>query len=100
MEINQDRSGHFVVKRIEPQGPAANFKISLGDRILKVNGVQIDGLTMGEVVKLVRGEVRTKVTLQLQRPKHNRRVVITRMYVAPSNQVRASSAIEIPSIAN
>jgi predicted metalloprotease with PDZ domain len=52
MEINQDRAGHFIVQRLEPQGPAERSKISIGDRILRVNGTQIDGLHINEVVSL------------------------------------------------
>ncbi|MBI2811506.1 MAG: PDZ domain-containing protein [Candidatus Melainabacteria bacterium] len=94
MEINQDRSGHFVVKRIEPLGPAAKSKIFVGDRILKVNGVQIDGLNMSEVVKVVRGDVRTKVKLQLQSAADTRTISVKRAYVAPSNHVEAVMANE------
>lgn len=88
MEVNQDyRSGHFIVKRIEPQGPAAKSNVSVGNRLLEVNGVPIDGLNMSEVVKMVRGDVGTKVRLQLQNDGNKRTVLVTRMYMAPSNHV-------------
>ncbi len=94
MEITQDRAGHFIVKGLEPQGPAEKSKVITGDRILRVDGAQIDGLHMSEVVKLIRGEVRTKVKLELEDASRKRSVTITRMYMAPSNQVRTASNIE------
>ncbi len=94
MEITQDRSGHFIVQRLEAQGPAEKSKVLPGDRILKINGTQIYGLHMYEVVKLVRGDVRSKVKLELENAKRKRTVTITRMYMAPSNFVQTATTSE------
>ncbi len=73
MEINFDRAGHHVVKAVQPNGPAAKNRISVDDRIISVNGVPVDGLTTIEVVKLIRGEPETTLSLEIA-SKQSRRV--------------------------
>ncbi len=86
MEINQDRAGHFIVQRLEPQGPSERSKISVGDRLLKVGRTQVDGLRMEEVVKLIRGKVGSKVRLKLRSESRTHSVVVTRKSMPPSNE--------------
>jgi C-terminal processing protease CtpA/Prc len=92
MEINQDRAGHFIVQRLEPHGPAESSKISIGDRILRIN----DGLHIIEVVELMRGDVGTKVRLQIQSATRKRTVALKGRKMAPSNQLRPLLNKELP----
>jgi len=48
--------------------PAAEAGVREGDRITHVDGAPIAGLTVWQVVDLIRGEPGTEVTLTLQRP--------------------------------
>lgn len=87
MEITQDRVGHYVVKRLELSGPAVENNILVGDRVLTVNGVPIDGLSMPEVVKLIRGETRTKVKLEITSGSRKRLVALIRKPIPSSHRL-------------
>ncbi|MGX4685970.1 S41 family peptidase [Vagococcus sp. JNUCC 83] len=58
--------------------PAEKAKLQAGDVILKVDGKSIEGKTLSEVVKLVRGEKGTDVTLDIKRGSDTFPVTLTR----------------------
>lgn len=58
--------------------PAEKAKLQAGDVILKVDGKSIEGKSLSEVVKLVRGEKGTDVTLDIKRGSDTFPVTITR----------------------
>ncbi len=47
--------------------PSEKVGLKANDKILKVDGKSTDGITVGEAVRLIRGEVGTKVTLTIAR---------------------------------
>lgn len=95
MEINQDRAGHYVIVRLEPDGPAARKKVRIGDTLLAVDKIPVGGLHMEETVKLIRGESETSVRLKLQSGRKSHVVVIKRQVLAPSNQLRPPTDEEL-----
>jgi carboxyl-terminal processing protease len=60
-------SCRITVVRPLPGSPAEKAGVRPGDVILEVDGAAVDGKTVDEVVKLVRGSRGTPVTLTLQR---------------------------------
>nr|6NEK_A Chain A, Consensus PDZ domain [synthetic construct] len=59
--------GGIFVSSVVPGGPAARAgRLRVGDRILEVNGVSVEGLTLEEAVKLLRSSG-TTVTLTVLR---------------------------------
>ena len=95
MEINQDRAGHYIVMRLEPDGPAAKKKVLIGDRLLAVNRHPLDGLSMDETVKLIRGESETSVRFKLQSGHKKRVMIIRRQLLAASDQLRPPTDAEL-----
>ncbi len=57
----------LVVVQLVPGAPAGRAGIRPGDRILKVNGVTVDGSTVDAVIARVRGPKGTSVTLTIVR---------------------------------
>jgi carboxyl-terminal processing protease len=66
------QDGRIEVTRVQPASPAAAAGIRAGDRLRSVDGSEVDGLPVTEVVSLLRGDADdapagTTVTLGLQR---------------------------------
>jgi len=57
--------------------PALKAGVKAGDIILEVDGKDVTAQPLHEIVKLIRGEAGTDVTLTLLRPKEDKTVVIT-----------------------
>ncbi|KAM8843260.1 Na(+)/H(+) exchange regulatory cofactor NHE-RF2 isoform 1-T1 [Synchiropus picturatus] len=53
---NKSRGGQFV-RSVDPGSPAELSDLRLGDRLVEVNGVNIEGLRHSEVVALIRAEL-------------------------------------------
>lgn len=58
----------FTIKEVIPSSPAARQGIKPGGVLLKVDGKSVEGLTLGEVVTLLRGEIGTQVTVEIGWP--------------------------------
>lgn len=84
MAITRDRAGHFVVIDIAPKSSAEANHIAVGDRILSANGSPIDGLTMVEVVKILRGAPETTVELEIESGSARKRYLLVRKPLPPS----------------
>lgn len=67
IQVNQLESGAVEVVTPVDGSPAFEAGVQAGDRILKVNGEDITGLRLPEVVSKIRGPAGTKVTLLLRR---------------------------------
>jgi carboxyl-terminal processing protease len=65
------RNGHVIVIAPIPGTPAAEAGIKAGDTILAVNGTTIEGLSVEEVVLMIRGPEGTSVTITIQHEGEN-----------------------------
>ena len=70
------RNGAMTILAPMPDTPAEEAGVKAGDVILEVNGESIRGLTLLEVVHLIRGEKGTKVTLLLRHLSNSETVLI------------------------
>jgi len=62
------RDGYVTVVSPMEDTPGSRAGILSGDRIIKVNGKDVDKMPLDDVVKQLRGEPGTPVTVTLQRP--------------------------------
>ena len=76
MEVTTENNFVKVVSPIDGT-PAAKAGILAGDVITKIDGKPIDKLSLGDVVAKLRGSVGSKVTLDIQRAKVAKPVVVT-----------------------
>ena len=83
----------YVVKPL-PGGPAIKAKVLSGDIILKVDGKSTLNMDADKVVKLIRGEPSTRVTLTLLRKGAPRPVVIAMTRAVVHQEVVQSSMID------
>lgn len=67
IQVNQLESGAVEVVTPVEGSPAFEAGVQAGDRILRVNGEDITGLRLPEVVSKIRGPAGTRVTLLLRR---------------------------------
>jgi carboxyl-terminal processing protease len=67
----------IIISSILPEGPAAKTALRAGDVILRVDKTVVDGLTLTEVVKLIRGQRGTPVSLLVQRKGSEKPLEIT-----------------------
>lgn len=58
----------FTIQEVIPSSPAARQGIKPGGVLLKVDGKSVEGLSLGEVVTLLRGEIGTQVTVEIGWP--------------------------------
>ena len=67
--VNVDVIDNYItVKSPRKNSPASNAGIKAGDRIIKVNGKDITGITIEESSKLIRGEVGSNVVISVIHP--------------------------------
>jgi carboxyl-terminal processing protease len=66
LELSEKTKVLTVVEPIE-SSPALKAGILSGDRILAINGKQTKGMTVEDASKLIRGDVGTKVSLEIRR---------------------------------
>jgi len=76
MEVTTENNFVKVVSPIDGT-PAAKAGILAGDVITRIDGKPIDKLSLGDVVAKLRGSVGSKVTLDIQRAKVAKPVVVT-----------------------
>ncbi len=57
-----------IVAAPDPGGPAARAKLRAGDYILKIDDAATSGMSMSDVLRLVRGEPGSTVRLSIERP--------------------------------
>jgi carboxyl-terminal processing protease len=67
--ISIDKKGDYITVVSPIEGtPAYNMGILSGDRIVKVDGENVVGISTDEVIKKMRGEKDTKVLIGIERP--------------------------------
>ncbi|MBE0616495.1 MAG: S41 family peptidase, partial [Proteobacteria bacterium] len=81
------KDGHVTIVAPMDNSPAQKAGIRPGDVILKVDGKDIAGLPLEEVVKGILGPAGTQVTLTLETPSRNRvrDVTLTRAHITVHN---------------
>ncbi len=62
-----DIKGNVVIVNVIEDSPAAKAGLKAGDKILRINGKSVKGLSLNKVAELVRGAEGTKVTLVVLR---------------------------------
>ncbi len=81
-QLDVNKNEQVYIKEPLPDSPAIAAKVRAGDIILRVDGKSIAGLDIDDVVKRIRGEEGTKVTLTLVNGNEKpRNVVIIRKMV-------------------
>lgn len=75
--LGTNKQDQVYVVRVLPGGPALKYKVMAGDIIMKVDDKSTIKMKDVDVVKLIRGEPNTKVTLTLLRKSSPKPVVIT-----------------------
>lgn len=91
--LQRDYRG-ITVRRIIANSPAdESGQIFVGDKLIKINGKQVDKLTFQEVLKQLRGKNGSKVKLVVQSPNSDkeRRVTLKRGAVSIANQLIETS---------
>lgn len=82
VRIFMDHSeGLLNLLRVFPNSPAMGAGLMQGDRIISVDGTQVQGFTQAEILNLIAGEEGTPVTIGIYRPSEDSRFEAT-MYRA------------------
>ena len=71
------RPGPLVVDGPTPDGPAARAGVRRGDRVLRIDGVDVQPLSTEQCVALMRGPAGAPATLDIERGAANDRLVLT-----------------------
>ena len=69
----------LYIRAIHPEGPAAKMGLAHGDEIIAVDAVELTGKTYEQIVRMIRGNIGEKVTLQVNGTKGKRDVTILRI---------------------
>ncbi|MBT6068744.1 S41 family peptidase [Candidatus Peregrinibacteria bacterium] len=73
-----EREGKYIsVAGVVPNSPAEQAGLKVGDVILKINGIDIEGWSLQKAASTVRGPVDTKVTLYVQKHPGNTKKNVT-----------------------
>jgi membrane-associated protease RseP (regulator of RpoE activity) len=79
---NETGAPELFVDRVVPDGPAATAGIRPGDRLLSIEGISTQGMSIGEAARRLRGPTDASIALLVATDRRSRDVTITR--VAPS----------------
>lgn len=71
--------GRLIVRGVMPYSPAYNAGIERGDQIVAVDGRSLNGKSLSDVAKAIRGNVGAPVRLRLSRQGKSRDVSLTRV---------------------
>ena len=70
--VTQDDDGSVVVVKPLPDTPAERAGIVEGDKIIKVNGIDITDMVLENIIAIIKGEEGTSVDLTFYRPAEDR----------------------------
>ncbi len=82
LHVGAERIGEpasLYVAHVHPEGPAQQAGLTHGDEVVTVNGAPVAGKTYEQVVKMVRGEAGTAVTLGVKGEGGLRELTMTRI---------------------
>lgn len=69
----------LVIRQVQPYTPAYDAGLMPGDRIVSVGGQAVEGRSLSDVVRMIRGDVGTPVTLTVERDDQSRVVELIRV---------------------
>ena len=73
-----EKDGFAVIQGpVNDQTPAAKAGLRKGDLVLEVDGVDVEGMALDEVISLIKGPADTDVTITLYRPDEQREFTVT-----------------------
>ncbi|MED3763095.1 S41 family peptidase [Ureibacillus terrenus] len=72
-----EKDGRFIVVSPVKNSPAEKAGIRPFDEIVEVDGVRLEGKTMGELLQLIQGKAGEEVTIVLYRPSTDRHIKVT-----------------------
>lgn len=75
---HSSEEGRLVVREVPPDGPAAAAGLEPGDEIVAIDGREVAGMSVREVVAALRGEVGSRVRLRVRRGEDERDVEVLR----------------------
>lgn len=81
-EVSLQKDGKVVVKTVFEDSPAEKSGIKINDVITKVSGEKVDGKTITEISKLIKGKEGTEVELTIARGKESLTIKVKRGKVA------------------
>ncbi|MEK4253311.1 S41 family peptidase [Ureibacillus sp. FSL K6-2830] len=90
-----EKDGKFIVVSPVKSSPAEKAGIRPYDEIVEVDGVRLEGKTLGELLQLIQGKAGEKVTLVLYRPSTDRHIKITVERAEIDNQTVSWKVIPI-----
>jgi len=71
INIEQFPDGSTIIISVFENSPAERAGLLANDRIIKVDGIDIRTMSLTEIVQLIRGEIKTPVTLSVMRGDEN-----------------------------
>ena len=77
-EVSLRTDGKVVVKTVFENSPAEKYGIKIDDVIIKVSGVSLEGKTITEVSKMIKGKEGTEVELTINRGKEKLNIKVKR----------------------
>jgi carboxyl-terminal processing protease len=81
-----DDTAALIIVEVLPNSPAAESGLTAGDRILSIDGVSTDGMSLEDASDRIRGEEGSPITLRLQRETEaSFEVVVTRARIELTN---------------
>ena len=91
--VNWNPQGLLTVTKVVPGGPAAKAGIKVGDRLLAIDGANIQGLPANQVFSRILGAVGTTTTMTLSSPNRgNYQAKLTRVTV---EELKKNSSFDI-----
>lgn len=73
--VSLQEEGGLLLQTVYPEGPAEKAGLLVGERIVAVDGIALESLTLEEATALIQGEEGSKVTLTVEGPDGARREV-------------------------
>ena len=91
MELEMRDSSPYIVRPISG-GPAEEAGVSAGEKLVAVDGESTQGMTLAQVVEMVRGPKGTEVRLTLQKKGRTRTLTVRRGRLARTGKGERSGS--------